>query len=684
MTTLNDRLRSMVSNITTSDPELAAELERKRSTQATRQSAKDFSEALNNERESGYEAFQTDSEEAVILKVGRPSLRIFHNEAELIFEESESEVWEKRLQAAKVPLSPVIPAVGRIEVVNHPIYEWCGTGWLVYDDIVVTNRHVAELFSRYNGSDFVFKTGIDGQLISSSIDLLQEYRNEEKKILKVVKIIHIEPDPGPDIAFFKVKAVDTSLPTYIPLYSGEIMPDMNVAVISYPAKDSRMPDAALMDKIFGEGLNKKRLAPGKITSVSATLINHNCSTLGGSSGGVIVDLKSGKAVALHFGGRFLETNYAVPAALIDETLNKVKRGRTIPEIVRNPQNDSGKLPVAKDEPVIANPANTCTFSIPLQVSVSVSLGQEAAIRPNDICTASTTSLTQGENLVEDIITEGRPEDYADRIGYVNDFLGNGFVVPLPEVVNERRKGDLLTYDNDGQEDHVLRYSHFSVVMSRARRLCLFSAVNINGAKSKSMGRAGWKLDPRIPASAQVIHECYGPFPKYSRGHMTRREDPIWGKEEEALQGNADSMCVTNVVPQMQSFNSPVWLGLENYALSHAREDKMRISVFTGPIFQPSDKVEYGVKIPVLFWKIIVFIHDETDNLSATGYIMSQEDHLPETEFVFGAYGTAQTSIANIERMTGLSFGGLRDHDVFDTESVGDGLFPLGRLQQVRF
>ncbi len=54
--------------------------------------------------------------------------------------------------------------------------------------------------------------------------------------------------------------------------------------------------------------------------------------------------------------------------------------------------------------------------------------------------------------------------------------------------------------------------------------------------------------------------------------MTRREDPVWGTETAALRGNADSMCVTNTIPQMQSFNAPVWLGLEDYALDHARED----------------------------------------------------------------------------------------------------------------
>ena len=82
--------------------------------------------------------------------------------------------------------------------------------------------------------------------------------------------------------------------------------------------------------------------------------------------------------------------------------------------------------------------------------------------------------------------------------------------------------------------------------------------------------------------------------------MTRREDPVWGDVDTAELGNADSMCVTNTTPQMQAFNSPIWLALEDYALDHARSDAMRISVFTGPYFAEDDPTRYGVRIPLRF------------------------------------------------------------------------------------
>ena len=232
-------------------------------------------------------------------------------------------------------------------------------------------------------------------------------------------------------------------------------------------------------------------------------------------------------------------------------------------------------------------------------------------------------------------------------------------------------------------------------MSKSRKMCFYSAVNINGKLSKKSGRIGWKWDPRIPHECQIMDQCYGDPPRFSRGHMTRREDPGWGDEATSKLGNQDSMHVTNATPQMQAFNSPIWLALEDYALGHAREDEMKISVFTGPYFGKRDPPMYGVRIPLAFWKVIAFIHDDTGELCATGYEMSQEQSLqPEEEFVFGAFkspqlGTAtQVSIRSIEKRSGLSFNGLADADPFESEQESIApkrpSSPLGILEKIQF
>lgn len=269
----------------------------------------------------------------------------------------------------------------------------------------------------------------------------------------------------------------------------------------------------------------------------------------------------------------------------------------------------------------------------------------------------------------ELLTEGRPEEYEGRQGYQSRFLGHEFAVEMPKVVRDNE--DILVFPTEGNsKETVLRYQNYSVVMNKARRMCFFSAVNIDGNLSRRTKRTNWLLDPRIPRSYQIIGECYGNAPKFSRGHMTRREDPAWGSRDEAHLGNADSMHVTNAVPQMQAFNAGIWLGLEDYALENARADDMKICVITGPLLHKDDPIRYGVKIPLQFWKVIAFIHDGTGKLSMTGYSISQSNFLTESEFVFGAYETHQRSLPWIEQSAGISFGALSEQDHFgEQESV---------------
>ena len=80
----------------------------------------------------------------------------------------------------------------------------------------------------------------------------------------------------------------------------------------------------------------------------------------------------------------------------------------------------------------------------------------------------------------------------------------------------------------------LKYTHYSVVMNKDRRLAFVSAVNIDGAnRVTGIGRDDdFILDPRLDKGYQVGNELYKSNP-LDRGHLTRRQDPIWGTVQEA-------------------------------------------------------------------------------------------------------------------------------------------------------
>jgi endonuclease G, mitochondrial len=613
------------------------------------------------------------AQETIVLRTGRPVLAVVDDEAQLVFSDPESSVWESRLRDASGHLGAAARAVGRIEVEGHSM-AWLGTGWLVEPDVVVTNRHVAAEFGRHDGTAFVFKQGISGSRINASIDFLEEIGSTRERTFRLNRILHIEDPDGPDLAFIRVsptRADSLAAPIRLSTDSDD---DELVAVIGYPARDSRIPDQQLMDEIFGNVYNKKRLAPGQLIGADSTAVRHDCSTLGGNSGSVVLSLATGEAVGLHFAGRFLQSNFAVPAAVVAERLGEVLNGRIRPAPAR-PQLPDRPAPASQQAPSGPRVETKFSFVVPLRVTVEAGTPYPDADDNRGQVTDSSSQTTETD---DEVFTEAVAADYRDRLGYEEAFLGAS--VPLPSVVG--RRDDVLTFDVDGVTEDVLRYEHYAVMMSRSRRLCLFSAVNIDGLQSVSMPRVGWRTDPRIPLGAQIRKECYGAEPKFSRGHMTRREDPVWGPGDSAATANADSMHVTNAVPQMQPFNGGIWLELENYALQNARKDDMRISVFTGPFLTDADPVKFGVRIPTEFWKVIAFIHDETGQLCATGYTMSQADFLREEEFVFGKHKTAQRSIASIEQRTGLSFGPLPGLDPFeDAEGL---VSELTDVRQIRF
>ena len=61
--------------------------------------------------------------------------------------------------------------------------------------------------------------------------------------------------------------------------------------------------------------------------------------------------------------------------------------------------------------------------------------------------------------------------------------------------------------------------------------------------------------------------------------------------------------------------------------------------------------------------MIAFIHDDTGELTATGYSASQDEQLPE--FVFGDYDTWQKPLTWIEEKAGYPSEIFMQHDPLD-------------------
>lgn len=85
------------------------------------------------------------------------------------------------------------------------------------------------------------------------------------------------------------------------------------------------------------------------------------------------------------------------------------------------------------------------------------------------------------------------EYYDNAAGYDANFLGSGYEVSFPAVGGDL-KDDVLT---QGNGESVLDYPHFSLMMSRSRKLPFFTAVNIDDSRLQDLKRTKdvWYFDP---------------------------------------------------------------------------------------------------------------------------------------------------------------------------------------------
>ena len=132
----------------------------------------------------------------------------------------------------------------------------------------------------------------------------------------------------------------------------------------------------------------------------------------------------------------------------------------------------------------------------------------------------------------------------------------------------------------------------------------------------------------------------------------------------------------NCAPQEARFNQDarLWQGIENYVLDNAKADKMRVTVFTGPVFTDEDPEYRYVRVPRSFWKVVARV--EHGKLLATALLADQSDRitrLPErlSEFFddLSRVKSYQVSVAEVECLTGLDFGPLREADTLETSAA---------------
>jgi hypothetical protein len=311
--TLNEDSVTDVSQVTYEFGRAAAEPDRGQQREATGQLLECGARALekltrNSNDLSVEEAFGL---EAVLLVYGRPALLVSQGRLATV-----PPFWNL-IEDQREDIEVAQRGVGRIELFGHPELDWAGTGFLVSDNVLLTTRRVAELFSEFKDNRWQFRPGI-----STWMDYRSAYQSVSTAGFRVRNVIGVHNIY--DLALLEVEGPQINGQAPIPLSLAATPPPFMdgrpVYLIGYPVRDARRTESEAISRIFRDVYNVKRVQPGvlrgEFSFSEVRFLRHDCAPLGNNSGAPILDLETHQVLGLQLAGRYLETSTAVPTYVL--------------------------------------------------------------------------------------------------------------------------------------------------------------------------------------------------------------------------------------------------------------------------------------------------------------------------------------------------------------------------------
>ena len=192
------------------------------------------------------------------------------------------------------------------------------------------------------------------------------------------------------------------------------------------------------------------------------------------------------------------------------------------------------------------------------------------------------------------------------------------------------------------EDEIVRHKGYTLGYSEEHEQARWVAyelteVEVNGTVERT---DRFRIDPSVStgSSSPTDYSHTG----FDRGHLAPAADMKFSNDY-----MDESFYMSNISPQVPSFNRGVWRRLENQVRTIAVRYKS-VYVVSGPVFMPSDSTigSNGVTVPSYFYKVLLNRHKP--EIMAIGFILPNQVWQEPLEIY-------ATTVDAVEEMTGLNF-----------------------------
>lgn len=201
-----------------------------------------------------------------------------------------------------------------------------------------------------------------------------------------------------------------------------------------------------------------------------------------------------------------------------------------------------------------------------------------------------------------------------------------------QIVTLAKGGFVLTYDCDNRT--ALRYQYV-----------------LNADTGSAARPSSYQLDPNLPSGCegQFTTSSYaGTVSGWSRGHLVTSNHMDYSATY-ILRAN----YMSNIVPQLESFNGGIWLAAENVAECY--RDLASVYVYGGVVYNDTSNdfftSSHGIRSPDWWWKTIITIDTTTGATKAISWYIPQRANL-------GPLDSYIVSISELEQLIGASNVGI--------------------------